>query len=331
MSPEYSVIIPVYNAEKTLHRCVDSILAQKRDDVQIILINDGSSDTSGDICGRYAADNANVKCISKPNGGVSSARNAGIEAADGRYLSFVDSDDYVSESYFEDIDTVLSEYAYDYMLFANYFTNGVNDVLSADDEFKAQSRQQALPQLMKHMYKRAINSPWAKVYKRELIDRHGIRFPEGASIGEDRAFNITYTLYIESYRVSERPICYVNTENERSLSRKRKTDMDRQLEITHDHARRAVGAADISAEEKKQYSAAVNFEDCRVIYTKAKELHRDNVPFFKRLGAIRRLCREMNAKRYEYPKTRYCKLITLPVKLNFALVIDAMAWVLVRR
>lgn len=92
----YSVVIPVYNAEKTLRRCVDSLLRQDCSEVELILVNDGSKDGSLEICREYARQYDCVRVIDKPNGGVSTARNAGLDAAQGIYVLFVDSDDYVS-------------------------------------------------------------------------------------------------------------------------------------------------------------------------------------------------------------------------------------------
>ena len=326
MKLKFSVIIPVYNAEKTLRRCVDSLLTQKRGDVEIILVNDGSKDSSGVICEKYAEENANVKYIAKENGGVSTARNAGIEAASGEYLTFVDSDDYVSDDCFEAMDSVMSEYKYDYIRFSNNYTDGVNVESHINTVFQAQRRENAFQKIINDICNKAINGPVAKVYKRELIEKYNIRFPVGASIAEDRAFNIAYSTHINSYCVSDKLIYYVSTENENSLSRKKMTDLDRQFEITGSYARNAVKNADIPEAEKEQYFAAMNFGECRVIYKNAKDLHREKVPFFKRLKTLHKLCREINSKHFKYPKTRYCRLITLPVRLNFALVIDVMAW-----
>ena len=94
---KYSVIIPVYNSEKTVERCLQSLLAQDRNDVEIIVINDGSTDASGALLAEYASDHQNVLLIDQKNSGVSAARNAGIEKATGTYITFVDSDDYVSK------------------------------------------------------------------------------------------------------------------------------------------------------------------------------------------------------------------------------------------
>ena len=93
--PAISVNIPVYNTEKYLHRCIDSVLAQTYQDLELLLIDDGSKDSSGAICDEYAAQDARVKVFHKENGGVSSARNVGLDHAQGEWITFVDSDDYI--------------------------------------------------------------------------------------------------------------------------------------------------------------------------------------------------------------------------------------------
>ena len=94
MKPFLSIIIPVYNVEKYLHQCVDSVLAQNLDSFEIILVDDGSPDNAGKICDEYAEKDARVKVIHKENGGLSKARNTGIDAAEGEYIIFLDSDDW---------------------------------------------------------------------------------------------------------------------------------------------------------------------------------------------------------------------------------------------
>ena len=94
-----SVIVPVYNVEKYLVQCVDSILNQTYKNIEIILVDDGSTDSSGEICDRYAGSNNNIQCIHKKNQGLGMARNSGIEAASGEYIVFVDSDDYLGENH----------------------------------------------------------------------------------------------------------------------------------------------------------------------------------------------------------------------------------------
>jgi glycosyltransferase involved in cell wall biosynthesis len=101
--PLVSVIVPVYKAEKWLHRCVDSILAQTMENFELLLIDDGSPDRSGEICDEYAAKDSRVRVFHKENGGVSSARNLGLDNAQGEWISFVDADDLVEENYIAEL------------------------------------------------------------------------------------------------------------------------------------------------------------------------------------------------------------------------------------
>ncbi|EGP5489252.1 glycosyltransferase, partial [Enterococcus faecium] len=109
---EISIIVPVYKVEPYLRKCVDSILAQTFTDFEVILVDDGSPDNSGKICDEYASKDSRVRVIHKKNGGLSSARNAGIDVARGKYLGFVDSDDYIEKDMYELLyDNIVKEQA----------------------------------------------------------------------------------------------------------------------------------------------------------------------------------------------------------------------------
>lgn len=107
--PLLSVIVPVYKAEKYIHRCVNSILNQTLEDLELILVDDGSPDNSGAICDEYAQKDARVKVLHKENGGAASARNAGLDLAEGKYIGFCDSDDYVNHDMYETLISVMKE------------------------------------------------------------------------------------------------------------------------------------------------------------------------------------------------------------------------------
>ena len=108
--PLVSIVVPVYKIENVLHYCIDSILNQIYEDFELILVDDGSPDNSGKICDEYAKKENRIKVIHKENGGVSSARNCGIDAAKGKYICFVDSDDYVNKNYLEILIKTKSEH-----------------------------------------------------------------------------------------------------------------------------------------------------------------------------------------------------------------------------
>ena len=120
---DISVIVPVYNVEELLPRCVESIMAQTKENIEIILVNDGATDSSGAVCDTYAKKDQRIKVIHKPNGGLTSAWKAGAEAAQGAYLGFIDSDDWIDEEMYErmwesavkyDSDVVVCGLVFDY-------------------------------------------------------------------------------------------------------------------------------------------------------------------------------------------------------------------------
>lgn len=325
----FSVVIPVYNAEKTIRRCVDSILGQDCSDVEILLVNDGSRDGSGAICEEYANTNQNVRYLPQPNGGVSSARNAGLDAARGEYVLFVDSDDYVADDLFAVLRERIASRPADLLHFshASFKDGHVTEHRMMPREYTGDELGAALQQAF---CDKALNAPWGKVYRRDLIEEGRIRFPLGISIAEDRLFNMEYALRVQSYATLDRIGYYFSLENDQSLSRRR-NDMDTQGRRYHEAFEAMIVRSGGSPERKELIRRAFDFGVCRGIYARAKNLHREDIPFPKRIRKIRELCREINDRGLKLPDTRYCRLVSLPIRWNLALVIDAMAAVLVRR
>ena len=114
MDPLVSIIVPVYNVKPYLNRCVDSLLGQSYQNMELLLVDDGSTDGSETLCDEYAAQDARVRVLHKKNGGLSDARNAGVDAAKGEYLSFVDGDDWVSPYYIENLYRALEQAGADF-------------------------------------------------------------------------------------------------------------------------------------------------------------------------------------------------------------------------
>ena len=325
----FSVVVPVYNAEKTLNRCVDSLLSQDCADAEVILVNDGSQDSSGAICEEYARQHRNVRYIPQQNGGVSAARNAGLDAAQGEYILFVDSDDYAADAIISTLRDALDFHPADLLQFshASFKDGQVIEHKLTPREYTGADMEKALQQAI---CDKALNAPWAKVYRRSLIEANHIRFPVGISIAEDRLFNMEYALQIQSYTTLDVVGYYLSLENEQSLSR-RKNDLDAQSRLFDAAFESMIAGSSGSPERKKMICQARNFGTCRGIYAKAKYMHRDQMRFPERIRSIRELCREFNGKNLETPDTRYCRLVSLPIRWNLPLVIDAMAAVLTRR
>ncbi len=177
-----SVIVPVYNTEQYLSRCVDSLLKQTLP-IQIILVDDGSTDKSGEICDSYADKNKNITVIHKQNGGSSSAKNAGVSAADTEFVGFVDSDDWVTEDMYEYLNRLQSEYKADVVQIEYLTVTGEDN--SVKDNGKElvvclEGQEDILERyLLDGMKPVKSYSACTKIYRRSLFD--SVRFPEGQS------------------------------------------------------------------------------------------------------------------------------------------------------
>lgn len=204
-----SVIVPVYNVEKYIGKCIESILSQTFTDFELILVDDGTPDTSGAICDDYAKKDGRVKVFHKPNGGVSSARNNGIEKATGEWICFVDSDDWIEPTYLEDFG--LDESDADIYL-QGYVKEKDGSVIARHDFEKCES-DDFFTVLSYSEDNYIINSPCFKLFKRSVIMNNYVRFETNMSYGEDHLFSLTYVLFARSahfslgcgyiYRVSE--------------------------------------------------------------------------------------------------------------------------------
>ena len=180
-----SVIIPVYNVERYLERCLDSIVSNSYEDLEIICINDGSTDNSYEILRKYAEKDTRICLINKKNGGVSSARNAGIKASNGEYIAFVDSDDWVHKEYFMYLFKLITESKADLAICGHKVTASY-----VEDEILEKGQFQYMNLGIEDFFR--SNSikrvPWGKIYKRSLIKE--IQFAENVSLAEDLLFNI---------------------------------------------------------------------------------------------------------------------------------------------
>lgn len=190
----YSVIVPVYNAEATLRQCVDSILSQEFRNFELLLIDDGSKDLSPSICDDYAKQDARVKVYHKENGGVSSARNVGLNHAQGEWVAFVDSDDYVEQGYLSEIgcdnvDLIMCCFKDCYQLKNMKLVPHIysRTVILEKDELRIFLNQNISNVLFR--------TPWAKFFRRELIDKQ--RFMVNMKVGEDACFVLNYLSKIE--------------------------------------------------------------------------------------------------------------------------------------
>lgn len=206
-TPVVSIIVPVYNAEKDLHRCIDSIIAQTFTDWELFLIDDGSKDSSGVICDEFAMKDNRIRVIHKENGGVSSARNVGLDNARGEWITFVDSDDWVKPLCFEHL--MLYAQTSDMVIaYATIFRGDKNEGVAeeypehdiTDENFSLLFEENAMSW---------HTSPWSKLYKRQIIESHKLRFVQDVHIGEDAIFLYSYMLHAKNIKVTNHTdYCY---------------------------------------------------------------------------------------------------------------------------
>lgn len=191
-----SIIVPVYNAESTLKRCVESIISQTYSDWELILVNDGSIDSTLNICKLYSEIDYRIRYLNKENGGPSSARNCGLDNANGRWVTFCDSDDYVEPQWIEQFMLNTSDVS---MVSQGLISRGSNTFKVTSLKYDGNVREGILK-----LYKYPIpGSLCTKCLDKEIIDRYHIRFNEQLRFREDEEFLLRYLLNIKSFRAIE--------------------------------------------------------------------------------------------------------------------------------
>ena len=205
--PTTSVIVPIYNVEPYLRRCVDSILAQTYTDFELILVDDGSPDNCGTICDEYAAVDNRVRVIHQANGGVSRARNAGLDTAVGKYIYFCDGDDYIEKELLSD--AVRAMDGYDMVVFNTVFIKDDTEVneysILQKSDYHVNSNRWNEPKYRSWFlawdffdWNNFGFSVWCRLFRKDIIDRYNLRFPEDVVITEDVCFIFCYLLHTRS-------------------------------------------------------------------------------------------------------------------------------------
>lgn len=218
---KFSIIIPVYNCKESLRECVNSILTQNTDyDYEILLVDDGSSDGSGELCDSLSKESDCVKSFHKKNGGASSARNYGLKKAQAEYVVFLDSDDLLDERYFEVIEHCLFS-MHELIIFGVYF-----EYFSADKLFRKEllscfySGEYNIASICDDFEKMFMNncfSPvWNKVFRLEIVRRNNIQFDEQMVLYEDLDFSIRYLHYCQNVLFLKDTIYHYRIVNEKN-------------------------------------------------------------------------------------------------------------------
>ncbi len=215
----YSVVIPVYQAKRDLERCVLSWLVQTEKDLELILVDDGSTDGSSELCDKLAGSDTRIRVIHQSNSGVSAARNAGIRAARGEFLLFTDSDDYVEPDYLEKMGGLQRECGSDLVLCGFHHLYEGADILKVPGQTRSCGIDEFSRDFLELYERSYLNMPWNKLFRRDWAGE----FDTSLSLGEDLLFNLEYLRKCRRIAVLGEPLCYyIQEEQKITLSSKRR-------------------------------------------------------------------------------------------------------------
>lgn len=209
MNPMVSIIVPIYNAQNYLNRCIDSILNQEYTDFELLLVDDGSTDSSGSICDTYAASDDRIRVIHKTNSGVSDTRNTAIRQAKGTYLQFLDSDDWITPDATKLLVRAATEHNCDLVIADFYRVVGERVSHKGDiEDDGVLTREEFAEHMMENPADFYYGVLWNKLYRRDIIEKYGLQMDTSVSWCEDFLFNLEYILHANIFYALQAPIYY---------------------------------------------------------------------------------------------------------------------------
>ena len=325
--PDVSVIIPVYNVEEYLRQCLDSVLGQTLRNIEIILVDDGSTDSSGAICEEYGSRDSRVRVIRQPNQGLAAARQAGMEVAEGEYIGFADSDDWLEPQMYEEMYAAGKTHGAD-IVFCNvyrneakreqpYFESGYYDRKKMEQVifprllagFDADGRENTI---------RWCN--WLRIYKKSLIDLHHITFDKRFRRCQDLPFTFACTIRAQSYYYLGDRYLYHNRMNYESLSKGYTRNMWGLIKPLVQHLQQIV-----SNYEGYDFQEQMNCRAALFVFECCENENKPNnaKPLSERLNTIREIMKDADARKWLKAmrlkgKSRRIKLYALCFRLKSA-------------
>ena len=218
-----TIAVPVYNVKQYLRPCLESVIQQSYKNLEILLVDDGSTDGSGLICDEYAERDDRVRVFHTENQGVSEARNRGITEASGEYLIFVDADDEIHKDL---VMIYMNQVRPDRVLLCGFTEMELDLRKSVMENSDSQVQEYSRAHFYEFYADNLANSPVNKLYRTGLLKKYGIRFPKGKSMGEDLLFNLQYFRHApKQYLLLELPLYYYRQDREGSLTTEYRKDM----------------------------------------------------------------------------------------------------------
>lgn len=311
MERKVSVVVPVYNVEKYLKRCVDSLIGQSYSNLEILLVDDGSKDSSLSICKEYELKDSRIRVFHKENEGLGLTRNYGIERATGEHVTFVDSDDYLtSDAIAVMMDRAIATNA-DVVIATHYYKNEVQEVAMPE---RLYSGNEIKKTLMVHMMGNDGNNldalsytAWGKLYKKELFTKNNLVFPsERKFIWEDLAFSVEAYPVCNKVYVLHKSVYYYCF-NEGSLTHTYKPN---KLELVMELYRyMCIKIQELGLPKEAQYRLDTNFIGHIRTCIKLEVFYADKNGIGTAIQNIRKICSRKDVKTLirSYPKTSFNK------------------------
>jgi glycosyltransferase involved in cell wall biosynthesis len=248
-----SIIVPVYNAEKHLQKCLDSLINQTLKDIEIICVNDGSTDSSLEILEKYASKDKRITIVNQKNQDRGTARNNGLKISKGEYVGFVDNDDWISKDYFE-------------VLYTNAKKTNADISATSNVIFPEQNRKKdvgitsnGIIKSIKDKSKIIITSGviWNKIYKREMVTKNSISFSPRRCIGEDNNFNI-FTIILSNFIVTTNKVNYFWSQHHNSRNHAKRTEQDLLLLDNYRDILNKLSDLEIPSQQKEEWNTTIN-------------------------------------------------------------------------
>lgn len=204
-----SIIVPMYNVERYISKCLSSLINQTYTNIEILLIDDGSSDNSTQIVENMSYNRPYIKLIKQENSGVSKARNEGLKHANGKYIIFIDADDWIEQNYIELLVNTCEKGNLDFV-FCDWFVHENDRLYTASINIDLEKQGNGENLFKHYLESRHGGAPWGKVYLKSIIDKYKIRFKDNLPYGEDYLFNLKYIAHINSYEYIDMPLIHYN-------------------------------------------------------------------------------------------------------------------------
>ena len=323
---KFSIIVPVYNCQDYISRCIESVLNQNTKDIELILVNDGSTDNTKTIIKEYQKDSELIKVINKKNEGVSKARNTGLKEATGKYILFLDADDYLDENYIKEVNEILKQHK-ELELINFGFYSDVEDI-----EFNNLSRDEIAYKEKFYKDKKSIKKDfvelwdntmlyniWNKVYVKRIIEENDIKFPK-SNWGEDVEFNRLYLNVINNMYNSKTCFYHYIREREGAATKSYKENLFEIRKNEFKEFNEYFESWGIKKEKYYEFSCRRYIE--RILGC-IENIYCSDMNFKKRYNVIKKIIKDETTRetlKYVEPKSKKIKIMLIPIKLKLTLI-----------